>query len=153
MAPNPLNVFDVEAYGAVGDGRTDDARAIQAAIDDASTRGGGIVWFPAGHFRLASGLTTDRQVVLAGTGWETGGSNGSWLRVDNTEFVPLTLSGRGCIMRDIAIAHEQIGASRYSNGTIVPLRADEWAPYNYPFAIDIKADDILLENILLLNPT
>ena len=40
-----FNVRDV-AYGAVGDGSTNDATAISAAIDAAVAAGGGVVWFP-----------------------------------------------------------------------------------------------------------
>jgi hypothetical protein len=138
-----LNVFDITTYGAAGNRRGNDAPAIQAAIDAASAGGGGIVWIPSGHFRLASGVSTRGQVVLAGVGWETGGNNGSWLHVDDVGFVPLSLAGRGCIMRDIAIAHDQP----------VPSSEEDWAPYNYPYAIEVKADDILLQNLLLLNPT
>src|SRR5690242_8264786 len=40
--------FDVRSYGAKGDGVSDDGPAIQAAIDAAHSRGGGIVYVPAG---------------------------------------------------------------------------------------------------------
>lgn len=55
----PATRFAVTAYGAVGDGSTDNTRAVQAAIDAASRAGGGTVDFPAGVFlcgpiRLAS---------------------------------------------------------------------------------------------------
>ena len=33
--------YDVLSYGAVGDGRSDDARFIQKAVDEASAAGGG----------------------------------------------------------------------------------------------------------------
>jgi len=46
----PDRLFDVRAYGAVGDGRTIDSGAINRAIEDASRTGGGTVRFPAGHY-------------------------------------------------------------------------------------------------------
>jgi hypothetical protein len=44
-------VYNVKAYGATGDGSTTDTTAIQAAIDAASTAGGGIVVIPPGTYR------------------------------------------------------------------------------------------------------
>lgn len=38
--------FDVRAFGAVGDGVTDDSGAIQAAVNAVSTSRGGVVYFP-----------------------------------------------------------------------------------------------------------
>ncbi len=54
------------AYGATGDGTTNDRAAIQAAIDAASTAGGGTVHFPAGTYRVATALTPKPNVNLAG---------------------------------------------------------------------------------------
>lgn len=49
-------VFDVKAFGAVGNNSTDDTSAIQAAIDAANTAGGGKVWFPVGTYKISSPL-------------------------------------------------------------------------------------------------
>jgi polygalacturonase len=42
--------FDIRRYGATGDGKTLDTKAIQSAIDAAERVGGGTVLFPAGTF-------------------------------------------------------------------------------------------------------
>ena len=47
-------VYDVKNFGAVGDGVTDDTRAIQSALDYAVDHGGGTVYFPNGLYRLAT---------------------------------------------------------------------------------------------------
>ena len=46
-------VFNVMDYGAKGDGTTDDAQAIQRAIDACATKGGGQVYLPCGKTFLA----------------------------------------------------------------------------------------------------
>jgi hypothetical protein len=59
-------VYNVKAYGAKGDGITNDALAIQAAINAASAAGGGTVFFPAGTYLIASQLNVPSFVVLEG---------------------------------------------------------------------------------------
>ena len=46
----PAAVYDVRAFGARGDGKSVDTRAINSAIDAASAAGGGTVHFPAGTY-------------------------------------------------------------------------------------------------------
>ena len=44
---------DVREFGAAGNGQHDDTAAVQAAIDNATLAGGGIVWFPSGRYNLS----------------------------------------------------------------------------------------------------
>jgi hypothetical protein len=58
-----INVLDVP-YSAKGDGSTNDAGAIQAALDAAAARGGGIVLLAAGHNFLSSSLVLPSNTTL-----------------------------------------------------------------------------------------
>src|SRR6266511_3000718 len=65
------NVKD-SPYNATGNGTTDDTSAIQSAINDAGTAGGGVVFFPKGTYAIAgaggTGLTAADNVTLEGAG-------------------------------------------------------------------------------------
>lgn len=61
-------VFDVKAYGAVGDGTTDDTTAIRAAITAAANSG--VVFFPPGIY-ITGKLTIDIGLWFVGSGYET----------------------------------------------------------------------------------
>lgn len=65
-----LEVFNVKDYGAKGDGSTSDHQAIQAAIDAALTTtagAGGIVYLPAGRYRIDVGLSLRGSGYAAAT--------------------------------------------------------------------------------------
>ncbi|MEK7637980.1 MAG: glycosyl hydrolase family 28-related protein, partial [Patescibacteria group bacterium] len=57
---------DVRAYGAKGDGATDDTSAIQAAINSQTT--GGEVYFPVGTYKITSTLNLRKSTRLIGQG-------------------------------------------------------------------------------------
>ena len=48
------DTVSVKDFGAVGDGVADDAAAIQAAVDFVKTQMGGVVFFPAGRYRITT---------------------------------------------------------------------------------------------------
>jgi len=62
--------YNVSAYGAKGDGITDDTTAIQNAINAATAAGGGTVVFPypSNYYRVSSKITLDSNVTLLGLG-------------------------------------------------------------------------------------
>jgi len=61
------NVIDITDSGAVGDGLTDDAAAIQTAIDSAPNPA--VIYFPPGTYRIESELTLKSGIVLRGAGY------------------------------------------------------------------------------------
>lgn len=98
-------VYNVKAYGAVGNGSTDDTAAIQSAIDACKAAGGGIVWFPSGTYKLVtnplkmySGATPTivaySNITLMGAG--SVGTNGT--------IITQTTTGVDCIkgLNDVA---------------------------------------------------
>lgn len=147
---NGSQVFNIKASylslpGAAGNDSADDGPAIQRAINAAAALGG-IVFFPAGTYKLESGLTVPSGVILEGSGWNrnSGARIGTWLHVVSTSFVPVTLVGDGGGMRDIAFWHDQ------------PAPGPGWAPnLNYPYTIEIvgNSSEVHLRDLLLLNPT
>lgn len=62
--PRPENTYDIRDYGAKGDGTSDDAAAIQRAIDKCAANGGGTVTVPAGHTFLCGPLHLASYVNL-----------------------------------------------------------------------------------------
>ena len=56
-----------KSFGAKGDGRTNDTKAIQKAIDKVKALGGGLVQLPGGHFVVDS-LVLPSRVSLVGEG-------------------------------------------------------------------------------------
>ncbi len=68
--PTPSGpTFSVLDYGADATGLTDSCPAIQAAIDDASDAGGGVVYLPAGEYRCEDLLSVAASgVVVMGDG-------------------------------------------------------------------------------------
>jgi len=63
-------VQNVKSYGANGDGRRDDTRAIQSTIDACAAAGGGVVWFPVGRYKTTNPLLAHAgSIALVGTGY------------------------------------------------------------------------------------
>lgn len=56
-------IYNVKAYGAIGNGSNDDTSSIIKAINDADDAGG-IVFFNPGHYRITSNVTVPSNVTL-----------------------------------------------------------------------------------------
>lgn len=132
-----LSVFNVmdDAYGATGNGITDDTTACQAAINACNSAGGGIVFFPLGNY-LVSGLTVPgNNISLVGTGW------GSIIKLKNSSNVYAIVFSNGTNgvtggrIADLKIdgnnANQTAGGCLDANGAYLFLFDHVWflAPY------------------------
>ena len=68
--------YNVVAYGAVGDGVTDDTNAFQGALNDAHTNGAP-VYVPSAGYKINSALTTYSNVVFLTAGATFSGAGAS----------------------------------------------------------------------------
>src|ERR1022692_3863889 len=103
-------VFDVRQFGAKGDGKTLDTAAIQKALDECGTAGGGIVRFPAGTYlskpitlRTKTTVQLDQGAKLQATGDQTAflKSGTNWLAArSGSDFIPF-ISGKD--LADVSI--------------------------------------------------
>ena len=59
-----MKIYDVATYGAVGDGKTNDAKAIQTAIDDCAANGGGKVVLESGKTYYSDSIQLKKNVEL-----------------------------------------------------------------------------------------
>ena len=107
------SIYDVTAFGAKGDGKTDDAVAIQKAIDKCSGDGGGTVLFPRNHvfvtgpvelksnveIHLESTATwkanPDERIYKLSAFGENRGEGMLWLYANNADNISIT--GKGTI--------------------------------------------------------
>ncbi len=120
-ASSSIKVINVKAYGAKGDGQTDDTAAIQAAIDDAArlkdtgtdTYNARQVYFPAGGYAISSlNLTKRHGVKLVGeaTPW----SVRLYANKQTVSQPALDITGSSMHIENMTILGQNIDGSRPS---------------------------------------
>jgi hypothetical protein len=106
LLPEAGGTVNVRQFGAVGDGKADDTKAIRRAIAALPAKGG-VLFFPPGHYMTDTLVIPDHTTFLAHSAWSYGKPGGtilSPLRDDQpclidarykvgTRFVGLTLNG------------------------------------------------------------
>jgi parallel beta-helix repeat protein len=71
VSDNSNGIVSVKDFGAKGDGVTDDAAAIQAAVNFVYSNGGGIVFVPVGTYSISTWIKLNSYVTLQGEGFES----------------------------------------------------------------------------------
>lgn len=140
-----MNTYNVKTEGAKGDGTSNDAPAIQQAIDKAVNDKGGTVFFPPGKYLIENTLNVNGMITLRGSGWSTNNTDeGSFI------FFKSDFSGNAMLVSGRAATIEQLGFV-CDQPTIGP----NWQPNEFggAFALRLKADDITVRNVFLYNVT
>jgi hypothetical protein len=114
-----LGWHDVTAYGAAGNGSTDDTTAIQAAITAAGAAGGGVVYLPQGNYKVSSTLTVPGSgTAIIGVPTEQVGT-GSMISPSALGFTVFEFTGSWYVLRDFTIKWNTLtGASGGAAGPI-----------------------------------
>lgn len=118
LVANP-SYINVKAYGALGDGSTDDYTAIAAAITDAVALGMRCLYFPQGTYRITSQLTLSGDMTLIGDGPST-----SIIKVDHAGHGVSFTGALGSLENEkLTVMH--LGF-RASNGSAVAAILGQW---------------------------
>lgn len=145
-----LYVATEAPFNAKNDATTDNTQAIQNALDKAKSEGGGIVYLPAGKYRVNGNLTIPSGVELKGA-MDVGSvptGPGSVLEVyagkGNENATPfIRMEGTSGIRGVVINYPEQVFSSILSNSGSHPVVN----PHTYPYAIQVMGQDAYIVNV------
>lgn len=125
-------------------GTNDATSTIQAALNQAREMGGGVVFLPAGTYRLNGGLTIPTNVTLRGD-WKSPldgtPAAGTILAAYSTTASAISLNAPNTTVRNLSIWYPNQGS--YAGGVFTPT--------TYPYTIDSKSFGANVANVTLYN--
>jgi hypothetical protein len=119
ISKNGLRLFDVREFGAAGDGKTLDSRAINAAIDACNASGGGVAYVPPGEYRCGTIVLKSRVTLYLEAGATILGSQ------DLADYTPQPVEPAEV---DITVRHLIFARDAESTGLAGPGRIDGQGP-------------------------
>jgi len=162
---SPVSTYLITDYGAIADGKTDNTKAIQRAIDRAAENGGGKVLVPAGDFvtgvlQLKSNIELNlakQSRLLASIKRADYGPGKASALIVATDVQHVAITGEGTIDGRAKLLLEDI----YRMLNAGTLKDREWKVYNdwhqmrpeennRPHLIDFKnCNNIIIKNITI----
>jgi hypothetical protein len=145
-------------YNATGDGTTDDTNAIQSALNDAGSNGGGIVFLPEGNYYIGSNLVIPAATVLKGVASHVMRDWGdpSVPKVIGTTLLVVADAGNADGTPFILLSGDNAGVDGLQ--IFYPQQDPSGnPPTSYPWTIQggttgVSTENIFVRNVLLVNP-
>lgn len=142
-------VFDVvEAFGADAGGETDATLAIQSAIHAAEANGGGVVYLPAGTFKISKPEGEDRclyiqgsNVVLRGAGVDRTFLYNSTYEMRNSEIIRVRPPHWGRwtdeASASVLLVRDELGPSKSLKlASVARFAAGDWVVLHNPTTVE-----------------
>jgi hypothetical protein len=137
-------------WGAVGDGTTDDTSAVQAALTQIGSEGGGRLYIP-GTYYCAGALTVPASVEIYGNFTPTATWNPTYFQTGGSKLIlgtnGITL-GRSNILRNIMVI--AAGLPRTNPTTVADVTALLAGMASNGTGITLGADDCLIDSVQVL---
>jgi hypothetical protein len=162
------DLIDARAFGAVGNGRTDDSAKITEALNACRERHGGVVRLPAtgSAYVIEAGLILPSGCSLEGSSglaWPGPYNNtmsawtnvGTWLYCKDRNNPCISITGVGSFIRQLNVWYDQ---PTPKNGSACPgpcTYTHDWTPTAYPYTILVggSANFTTIEKITIVNAT
>jgi hypothetical protein len=145
-------LFNLADYGADATGKSDVSAALQKALDDAAAAGGGIVYMPAGLYRLTSPVTVGEKTVIMGAQQNPQKGNDSFKGTvmlvtygeggKESDTAAITVTGSNSGVTGMTVYYPNNGVSEKNTLTDSPVE--------YSYFVRCKGKDTFATNLCLV---